>query len=624
MIEYLISHQWKAAARSKIFYRSVGVKVFAGVMGLLAALNVLGLGLMLKFILDDAAPNQDPTEVVNGILLYYFLADLALRIFLQRLPVQLITPYLPLPVSRNRLFSWVLIKSLLSLFNVLPLLFFIPAAVVVVYPGAGLVAALTWAAVIVCLLPFGTFLTFLVQAWLQTRLVALLGYCALVAVPLGLDLAGWISLVPMSRRLFGWAAGHPLCVLVPLVAAALLFWLNLRALKRNTYLDRVALRRSSAPAFEFPILDRFGEVGRLMALEIRMIMRNRRPRGSVYFALCTPIFGALFYPLMPLDEEYYPVPTPQAMEQLTLDQASLKERTGGMKVTFRVRALNLPEGAHVYLAGRGERFGEWNAAGLPLLPMSDGTWERTLLVDEGESLRYRLTLGSWETQRLTPDGDEPESWEQPAKEDGQVIELSAERWTDPQRPLVVDINLIYIGLMMSGMMMLAYGQMLIGWESSFFDLLLTRTSSFIEYFKAKFILLSAGTVALYVLCLPLGFINIYLLYFNSALFLYNLGINTFLVMALATMSRKRVDLAGEVLGFQGKGATQFLLMVPTLILPTIIGIAVRAAGYPELMPIVLGGLGLAGLAFYRLFLKAVVMLFERQKYSIAVAFRQRD
>lgn len=624
MIEYLISHQWKSATRSKIFYRSLGVKVFAGVMGLLAGLNILGLGLMLKSVLDEVAPSQNPVEVVNGILLYYFLADLLLRAFLQRLPVQLITPYLPLPISRNRLFSWVLVKSLLSTFNILPLLFFVPAAVVVIYPGAGLAASLTWVAVIVFLLLSGTYLTFFVQAWLQSRLTALLGYCLLLAVPLGLDLAGLTSLVSISRRAFGWASGNPLFVLLPLLAAALFFWMNLRALKARTYLDRIAPQRSGSAAFEFPVLDRFGEVGRLLALEIRMIVRNRRPRGSVYFALCTPIFGALFYLMIPFDEEYYPVPTAQTIEQLAREQDSLNEMAGATKVTFRVRALNLPEASHVYLAGRGERFGEWNPAGLPLLRRSDGTWERTLLVEEGESLRYRLTLGSWETQRLTPEGEEPESWEQPVTHDGQVIELLAERWTDPRRPLVVDINLIYIGLMMSGMMMLAYGQMLIGWESSFFDTILTRTSSFIDYFKAKFILLSFGTILLYILCLPLGFISLYLVYFNSALLLYNLGINTFLVMVMATMCRKRVDLAGEVLGFQGKGASQFLLMVPTLIVPTVIGLSVRAAGYPDLMPVVLGGLGVVGLIFHRFLLRAVVALFERQKYSMAVAFRQRD
>ena len=54
------------------------------------------------------------------------------------------------------------------------------------------------------------------------------------------------------------------------------------------------------------------------------------------------------------------------------------------------------------------------------------------------------------------------------------------------------------------------------------------------------------------------------------MFLYNIGVNTFVVFYIATFNRKRVDLNASLMSTQGKGSGQYLTIVPTFLLPIVI------------------------------------------------------
>ena len=64
---------------------------------------------------------------MNAVVLIFILAlDFLLRVPLQKTPTQEVKPYLLLPVKRNRIIDFLLIRSGLSLFNLFWLFMFVP------------------------------------------------------------------------------------------------------------------------------------------------------------------------------------------------------------------------------------------------------------------------------------------------------------------------------------------------------------------------------------------------------------------------------------------------------------------------------------------------------------------
>ena len=70
---------------------------------------------------------------MNAVALIFILAlDFLLRIPFQKTPTQEVKPYLLLPVKRNRIIDFLLIRSGLSLFNLFWLFMFVPFAFITI------------------------------------------------------------------------------------------------------------------------------------------------------------------------------------------------------------------------------------------------------------------------------------------------------------------------------------------------------------------------------------------------------------------------------------------------------------------------------------------------------------
>jgi hypothetical protein len=129
VVRWFISHQWKQARRSPFWQKSLAINLVLGFLIGLILLEVLGLGIMLRSILEEIYPEQNLVNVFNGALLYYFAIDLILRYLMQALPVMAAQPYFHLPVRKSVIVNYILIKSKLFVLNYLPLLILIPWAI---------------------------------------------------------------------------------------------------------------------------------------------------------------------------------------------------------------------------------------------------------------------------------------------------------------------------------------------------------------------------------------------------------------------------------------------------------------------------------------------------------------
>ena len=94
--------------------------------------------------------------------------------------------------------------------------------------------------------------------------------------------------------------------------------------------------------------------------------------------------------------------------------------------------------------------------------------------------------------------------------------------------------LFFAGIFITGMFMMNYGQYLYSWESEHFDAVLALNIDTKSYIKAKFMLMIPVAVISYLFSLLYGFFDPMALAVNTAAVLFNLGVNSFVLLYLST------------------------------------------------------------------------------------------
>ena len=184
--------------------------------------------------------------------------------------------------------------------------------------------------------------------------------------------------------------------------------------------------------------------------------------------------------------------------------------------------------------------------------------------------------------------------------------------------------MIFVGVFITGGIAMSIGNYFLGWESSFFDAILANNIDYHKYFRAKYLIMLGMSAFSYVVTLPYAFYGLDILYINSMCFLLNIGLNSYIILIFCSNNRKRMDLSrGAAFNYQGVGASQFLVMLPLLLLPVVLYAVLSI--FMERMPAatILGLLGLAGLLFHKALMQQVVSRFEKRKYKIAEGFREK-
>jgi hypothetical protein len=297
MLRSLLSQNWKRIKRSPDLQRNIGSNAILGLMLLVFFLNILTVGLMLDRILKSAAPDRDPMTVLNGLLLYYFLTDLLMRFFFQKVHTLSAKPYLILPVKRAALVHTLLVKSLLSWFNFAPLLLIVPALFSVVSKEASGVAAAAWFLSLFALTLTNSYINNYLRHRLTTNPIVASGIMLVLAGLLAFEKYNVVSFAMASSALFQLVMDVPILVLVPILLLALAYRMNFAFLSHHLYLDEVTkLRRSRSVRDVFAFALRFGVLGRLIGLEAKLLVRNKRPRTILFFTVAMLFYGFFVHP----------------------------------------------------------------------------------------------------------------------------------------------------------------------------------------------------------------------------------------------------------------------------------------------------------------------------------------
>ncbi|MBP8067599.1 MAG: hypothetical protein KAY27_03460 [Pedobacter sp.] len=295
MLSTFLSHQWKDFWRSRNRGGSIAAQILLGLFMLYFLVLAVAIGFGMKFFIEKVFPGANTITIFNGFILYYFLFDLAIRTQAQELPTLSIVPYLHLNISKKTIVNFLNIKSLFTVFNFLPLFVFIPFSVMKIGSTLGFLTSAMYILSIIALTVFNNYLVL----YLKRRAISNIAYFAvgigIITALAALDYYKIISVRDASNFVFVKIAALPFLALIFPIAALLIYKLNSNFLKINLYTEELSAKNEKKGSTDYAFLNRFGKVGELAALELKLILRHKRPRSTAMMSIFFLAYGFIFY-----------------------------------------------------------------------------------------------------------------------------------------------------------------------------------------------------------------------------------------------------------------------------------------------------------------------------------------
>lgn len=186
---------------------------------------------------------------------------------------------------------------------------------------------------------------------------------------------------------------------------------------------------------------------------------------------------------------------------------------------------------------------------------------------------------------------------------------------------------VFAGIFVSGGFLFTFGQFVPSWDSAYYQLMMSQNIPYKEYIKSKWWLMVIGTVFSTILASFYLFFGLhtYLIVVVAAIF--NIGVNSHLVMFGGAFVKTPIDLASSKQAFGDKQAFNMktmLIAIPKMALPMIL----YAAGFylfsPNVGLLFVALAGVLGFAFRDYMFSKIEKIYKTEKYATIAAYKQKS
>ena len=195
---------------------------------------------------------------------------------------------------------------------------------------------------------------------------------------------------------------------------------------------------------------------------------------------------------------------------------------------------------------------------------------------------------------------------------------------NPTQPQVM---YIFAGIFVSGGFLFTFGQFVPSWDSSYYQLMMTQNIPYRGYLNSKWWLIVIATFASTILAsfyLYFGW-QVYLTIVAGAI--YNIGINSHLVLLGGAFTKTPIDLTQSQGAFGDKkafNANTMLLSIPKLVLPLLLYGLGKYFGGQELGLGLVALAGVIGFAMRNWVFLQIEKIYKREKYKTIAAYKQKS
>lgn len=304
LIPLFLRLEWMKLARSSSFVKSLLQGIFLGLLGLILLSYLAALGVFLWELLDMVPGITDKIRFLNEMLIYYFVVELFIRYFMQKMPVFDLQKFMHLPISKRFIIHYLLVRSWITPLNLISILLFMPIAINQIAPLHGGTAAVSWMVglVLVSSILHGLML------WFKQRFddswVGMLALVVVFMASIGAFYYGYFHIGAITEPFFTGLLHQLLWVFMLLALCVGAYLLAFRYYLRHASSE---LGESATDASwtdrSLGVFGRFGLAGELAEAEWKLIIRHKKSRTYLIITAIFLLYGIQFYSNNPLTEE---------------------------------------------------------------------------------------------------------------------------------------------------------------------------------------------------------------------------------------------------------------------------------------------------------------------------------
>ncbi len=291
LFKTLRQHRKLAEKRAINFQENKTAKWVVWFTSALIFIYLIGFAIMFSLIINSSRTTT-PLEFIFSIMPFMLLIDFGVRFLAQQTPSQLIRQYILLPISKYACIDTFIGTSLISWGNTIWFAMLLPYALMSVVFRNGIWITLGFLLIFYLLFMANSQWYAIVRTLINRKLlywVIPLSFYALVFSPVILNMGsekGW-------RTFFNWfetmGAGVEKGALWPYLIAALLLAITVAVNRKVQYqsIRQELIKEESQKLHhvtQFSALEKYGEIGLFLQLEIKTILRNKNPRKSFIFS----------------------------------------------------------------------------------------------------------------------------------------------------------------------------------------------------------------------------------------------------------------------------------------------------------------------------------------------------
>lgn len=183
---------------------------------------------------------------------------------------------------------------------------------------------------------------------------------------------------------------------------------------------------------------------------------------------------------------------------------------------------------------------------------------------------------------------------------------------------------VFVGMFMTGIFIINYGQFMFSWQASHFDGLLVSKINFADFLKGKYLLFTLVSTVFFLLTTPYIYFGWKTILIHFVMYLWNIGVNTTMVLFFANRNYRRIDLSrGAAFNWEGVSGNQWILSLPLIITPYVIYLPFALLGHADIGLTLLAVTGLIFIFTRSFWIKQLEADFYTKRYTIAEGFRNK-
>lgn len=286
LFRLLRNHIRLSEKRSAVYEQNKVAKVLIYVMGTFAIFYMIFISIMLALIANDSE-SCTPYEFLFGLMPFFLVVDFFFRFVGQQTPAQLIKPYSLLPIPKYTCVECFIFSSMITPNNLIWMAITVPYSIMTLLFSEGVFASLGLIVAFQFLITINSQWYMLVRTLINQSIkwwvLPILVYAAVFSP---IYLCKFDTLFDIcSYTGEGFAFWHPLNYLCLIIILALFVEINKRIQFHFTFLENAnAEKVKMKKVSEFKFLDRYGEIGEYLKLEVKSLMRNKNMRKTFLFS----------------------------------------------------------------------------------------------------------------------------------------------------------------------------------------------------------------------------------------------------------------------------------------------------------------------------------------------------